>query len=276
MRSGNLICLHTLLTFFCVIVLHVNQNPLQNGYTFSYMRRGRSNKGASNNNDQSSGDPTADKETRDVSNNPTPYVYESSVKPIATVNNVDEFWTVYNFLTRPNDVPNNMTPLDYHFFLEGIKPTWEDEGNAKGGKWIVRLRKGLASRYWEEIILALIGDQLPGVADGEVCGAVISMRYSEDIVSVWNKRADDREATERLREAIKKVLRLPTNVHMEYKPHQASLVDKSSFRNTTVWKSNKVERQRSLGERMGESRNRRSNSWGEREGNPSPKTDRWR
>lgn len=31
--------------------------------------------------------------------------------------------------------------------------------NAKGGKWIIRLPKGLASRYWEEIILALIGGQ---------------------------------------------------------------------------------------------------------------------
>lgn len=100
----------------------------------------------------------------------------------------------------------------------------------------MRLRKGLASRYWEEIVLALIGCQFPGIPHNEVCGAVVSIRYSEDIVSVWNKTAHDREITDRLRDCIKKILQLPTFVHMEYKPHETSLQDKSSFRNTQVWK----------------------------------------
>jgi hypothetical protein len=29
---------------------------------------------------------------------------------------------------------------------------WEDEANINGGKWIVRLKKGVAARYWEEIV----------------------------------------------------------------------------------------------------------------------------
>ena len=95
--------------------------------------------------------------------------YETSIKTISTISTVEEFWETYNFLVRPNDLP---TTTDYHFFREGIKPTWEDSNNAKGGKWIVRLRKGLASRYWEESILALIGGQFPGVQDGEICGVV--------------------------------------------------------------------------------------------------------
>jgi hypothetical protein len=41
-----------------------------------------------------------------------------------------------------NDLP---TTTDYPFFRSGIKPTWEDSSNAKGGKWIVRLPKGLAT-----------------------------------------------------------------------------------------------------------------------------------
>src|SRR6056300_1703439 len=86
----------------------------------------------------------------------TPNPYENSIKTISTVKTVEEFWSTYNFLRRPNDLP---TTTDYHFFREGIKPTWEDSSNAKGGKWIVRLPKGLASRYWEEVIMALIGGQ---------------------------------------------------------------------------------------------------------------------
>jgi translation initiation factor 4E len=73
--------------------------------------------------------------------------YESSIKAISTVKSVEGFWETYNYLVRPNNLPNG---TDYHFFREGIKPTWEDPSNAKGGKWIVRLRKGLSSRYWEE------------------------------------------------------------------------------------------------------------------------------
>lgn len=42
-------------------------------------------------------------------------------------------------------------------FKEGIKPVWEDTANCKGGKWILRLKKGLSSRIWENLLLAMIG-----------------------------------------------------------------------------------------------------------------------
>ena len=180
--------------------------------------------------------------------------YENSIKQICTITTVEEFWLTYNFLKHPNDLPNT---TDYHFFRDGIKPTWEDPSNARGGKWIIRLPKGLASRYWEEIILAMIGGQFLGVPDGEVCGVVISIRYSEDILGIWNKTSTDRDITERLRDAIKKILQLPPFAPMEYKPHQNSIADKSSFRNTQVWKSTT---RRDAGRDT-----RRSGSWGERE-----------
>merc|ERR1740139_429757 len=144
------------------------------------------------------GHPTNTSSNTNTAANP----YENSIKRIATVKTVEEFWSTYDYLTRPNELP---TTTDYHFFREGIKPTWEDPHNSRGGKWIVRLRKGLASRYWEEVVLALIGSQFTGIPDGEVCGAVVSIRYSEDIVSVWNKTANDREITDRLRDGIKRV-----------------------------------------------------------------------
>eukprot|EP01083_Nonionella_stella_P255440 876765_1 len=191
--------------------------PLQAPFTFWYMRRGKG---------VSKSQAGAEAEEKDPATPSTPSnPYESSIKQIATVRSVEEFWGVYDFLVRPNDLP---TTTDYHFFREGVKPTWEDAANARGGKWIVRLRKGLASRYWEEVILALIGCQFTGIPSNEVCGAVVSIRYSEDIVSVWNK-TNDREITERLRDGIKRVLQLPTFVHMEYKPHETSLQDKSSL-----------------------------------------------
>jgi translation initiation factor 4E len=104
------------------------------------------------------------------------------VKPIATVRSVEEFWSCYSHLIRPNEL---VSPSDYHLFKEGISPLWEDEANQKGGKWMVRLRKGLASEKWESLILALIGDST-GIGD-EICGCVASIRYQEDIIAVWNR-----------------------------------------------------------------------------------------
>lgn len=151
--------------------------PLHKGYTFSYMRRGKAAPAktavpaaAVAVADDGGGDTpvTADAAAAAVS-----HPYENSIKTLQTVTTVQEFWETYDFLKRPNDLP---TTTDYHFFREGIKPTWEDSSNAAGGKWIVRLPKGLASRYWEEIILALVGEQFTGVPDGEICGAVLSIR----------------------------------------------------------------------------------------------------
>jgi hypothetical protein len=108
--------------------------------------------------------------------------------------------------------------------------------------------------------MALIGCQFHGVPDDEVCGAVLSVRYNEDILGVWNRNASDRELIEKIRDAIKKILQLPSNAHMEYKPHQNSMADRSSFRNTQVWKPKSLE-----GRATNTAETRRQSSWTDRE-----------
>jgi translation initiation factor 4E len=230
--------------------------PLQTSFVFSYMRRGGGKQ-----NTAKAGEEGAAAQPEVPPQQPHPY--ENSIKTIIEVSTVEGFWSTYDFLKRPNDLP---TTTDYHFFRGGIKPTWEDPNNAKGGKWIVRLPKGLSSRYWEEVILALIGGQFLGVPDGEICGAVLSIRYSEDILGVWNKSATERELIDRIRDAIKKVLQLPAHANMEYKPHQTSMQDRSSFRNTQVWKPKSLEgRASSHAAPAAHGETRRSSSWAERE-----------
>lgn len=63
---------------------------------------------------------------------------------------------------------------------------WEDEENKRGGKWIVRLKKGVADRYWEDLLLVIVGDQFAEAGE-EVCGAVLSVRSGEDVLSVWTR-----------------------------------------------------------------------------------------
>lgn len=116
---------------------------------------------------------------------PTPKYsdYEKSTIPLASISSVESFWSVYAHLKRPSLLP---TVSDYHIFKKSIRPVWEDDANKKGGKWIVRLKKGVADRYWEDLLLAIVGDQFAEAAD-EVCGAVLSVRSGEDVLSVWTR-----------------------------------------------------------------------------------------
>ena len=50
----------------------------------------------------------------------------------------------------------------------------------------MRLKKGVADRYWEDLVFAIIGDQFADTSD-DVCGAVLSVRNGEDILSIWTR-----------------------------------------------------------------------------------------
>lgn len=197
--------------------------------------------------------------------------YDQNLKLVGRFESVESFWAVYSHILRPSDLGSYS---DFHLFKDGIKPMWEvslivysqchvykdylkDDANKEGGKWIVRLRKGLASRCWENLILAILGEQF--MVGEEICGAVISIRFQvlsllfcfqncplklassmlyvsqEDIISVWNKTAHDHGTTIRIRDTLRRVLNLPQNTIMEYKTHNDSLRDHSSFRNTDVF-----------------------------------------
>uniref|UniRef100_A0A8C4QUH3 Eukaryotic translation initiation factor 4E type 2 n=1 Tax=Eptatretus burgeri TaxID=7764 RepID=A0A8C4QUH3_EPTBU len=144
--------------------------------------------------------------------------YEQNIKCIGSFASVEHFWRYYSHIVRPSDLTGHS---DFHLFKEGIKPMWEDEANKNGGKWIVRLRKGLASRCWENLILAMLGEQF--MVGEEICGAVVSIRFQEDIISIWNKTASDHATTSRIRDTLRRVLNLPPNTVMEYKTHTDSI-----------------------------------------------------
>lgn len=50
----------------------------------------------------------------------------------------------------------------------------------------MRFKKGVMDRYWDELLLAVIGDQFAEAGE-EVCGMVVSVRNGEDVLSVWTK-----------------------------------------------------------------------------------------
>ena len=146
--------------------------------------------------------------------------YQNAVQKIGSFDSVEGFFGIYDHLVKPHSLTSESHVTDYHLFREGISPTWEDPKNRNGGKWIVRLRKveGLASLYWEDLIMALVGEQF-GDVGCQVCGVVVSVRQHEDILSVWTQDSKDDDAIAKIRDAIKTNLDLPTFVTLDYKRH---------------------------------------------------------
>jgi len=179
-----------------------DENQLESPYTFWFTQRGRGAKNKPN----TAGD------------------FEQNIRCITTVSSVEQFWRAHTHLVQPSELNGR---CDVHVFRYGIRPMWEDEANKEGGKWIVRLRKGFATRCWENLVLAMLGEQF--LVGGEICGAVVSVRYhTEDIVSIWNKNANNQGVINQIRDIMKRVLNLPNNTIMEYKAHKESIKDASN------------------------------------------------
>jgi len=177
--------------------VHTKKHPLKTGWSFWFMRRTQGPKSQEN--------------------------YEKNIKCIGSFLTVEDFWAHYNHIVRPNDLPYS---CDYHLFRAGVKPMWEDDENKNGGKFIVRIPRGkrTSSRYWEDVLMAVVGGQFDVPTD-EICGVVISTRYSMDILSVWNKHESSELEKRKIHDTLRKILTLPSHVVLEYKPHAQALTD---------------------------------------------------
>jgi translation initiation factor 4E len=94
---------------------------------------------------------------------------------------------------------------------------------------MIRLKKGISARYWEALSLALIGEMFP--MGPEICGIVLSVRYHEDVISIWNRNqvVADCALDKAMRESLLELVGLPRNCVIEYKPHNTAtqVTDKS-------------------------------------------------
>ena len=128
---------------------------------------------------------------------------------------MEEFWAVYSHLIRPSKMA---IATDYHLFKEGITPLWEDAKNKEGGKWMIRIKKQCTNRLWETLMLCVIGEQF-GVCGESINGIVVSLRYQEDILALWNA-SPDRGVRDGLHSALRKQLKLPNQTSVEEKFHK--------------------------------------------------------
>jgi translation initiation factor 4E len=129
---------------------------------------------------------------------------------------VEDFWSVYNYIMQPSKLPNGS---NYRLFKDGVEPKWEDPSNKQGGSWTVNLPKKMHEQLddmWLNLILACIGDTL---GNGEmVCGIIVSIRKKEDRLAIWTESAKDKDEIMNIGHDFKSSCELD-GVKLEFKTH---------------------------------------------------------
>lgn len=55
--------------------------------------------------------------------------WDEAVKKVMTITTVEQFWLLYNSIKQPSILGKG---ANYHFFLDNVKPEWEDPRNKDG------------------------------------------------------------------------------------------------------------------------------------------------
>lgn len=73
----------------------------------------------------------------------------------------------------------------------------QDDQNASGAHFNLKLRKRLVSKLWEDLVLAIVGNQFP--FGEEVCGAMVSVRPRCDVLQLWVRDQNNDVALTKIR-----------------------------------------------------------------------------
>ncbi|KNE93804.1 hypothetical protein PSTG_12808 [Puccinia striiformis f. sp. tritici PST-78] len=171
--------------------------------------------------------------------------YGKAMRRLGSCDTVEQFFSLYLHIKRPSQ---HLPISDLHIFGDSIKPAWEDPENVGGVKWKIRLKKGLANRLWETLIMSLVEGGLEKLIQNdnnssssgedddqddqdegeegwekrrEICGVVLSIRRDEDILVVWHKTGTpgscDVKKAKQVKLSLQTVLQFPLNCHLVYK-----------------------------------------------------------
>ena len=143
------------------------------------------------------------------------FKYEENINKICNFSTIEDFWGFYQHMIRPEQLPIG---CDFFLFQEAIKPMWEDNNNIGGGRFILKVKKQYGNKFWEDLILAFIGEQFD--ANEMICGLNASVKDKEVILSMWVKKMEENdEKKEILKKSLRKVLGLSEKVDIEYREH---------------------------------------------------------
>ncbi|KAL0219769.1 hypothetical protein P9112_005422 [Eukaryota sp. TZLM1-RC] len=147
--------------------------------------------------------------------------YGELLKQLTTVDTVEMFHEVYQYLKRPSDFT-----MESNLFLfrcakdRPIKPEWEDEYNSAGGRLIFRVGKNYGDYLWETLLFETVSGNIFAYAPN-VTGIAISCRTHEIVLSIWCATSED-TYIDALKTNLRQVLSLPEETSFRYQKHNVS------------------------------------------------------
>lgn len=163
--------------------------------------------------------------------------WASKLRQIGGFDSVLSFWRYYCWLKKPSQLKPGTS---LYLMREDLVPMWETF--PKGGCWIIRFHKansenGIIDKVWEEMLLAIIGEQF---RTPELMGVSLSRRQNHTsvshIVSIWNRDNVDKAAAKfRIGERVKVLLHLAAETTIEYKNFNKAISDGSTFRGAQAY-----------------------------------------
>mmetsp|Transcript_27881 Transcript_27881/g.41149 ORF Transcript_27881/g.41149 Transcript_27881/m.41149 type:complete len:209 (-) Transcript_27881:306-932(-) len=156
--------------------------------------------------------------------------WKDNLKKCGSFDSIPDFWRIYNNLKPASGLSQNS---NYHIFREGIIPMWEDPANKKGGKFVLTIPKkdskaGRCDEWWLYTVLSIVGETIDLNGD-EVCGAVVSIRKTQDRIALWLKSSDKVVCSE-IGARWKKALEMQ-KTPLKYQLHDDAATSGSSFKN---------------------------------------------
>eukprot|EP01116_Phalansterium_solitarium_P008650 TRINITY_DN2259_c0_g1_i2.p1 TRINITY_DN2259_c0_g1~~TRINITY_DN2259_c0_g1_i2.p1 ORF type:complete len:307 (-),score=41.67 TRINITY_DN2259_c0_g1_i2:1100-1963(-) len=154
--------------------------------------------------------------------------YAENLIRIGDFSSMEGFWKFYRLLVRPSAMPKD---TNFHIMRYNLKPMWETF--PRGGCFIKKMQKWeggthpALDRMWEVLLFAAIGEAFE---DPDVVGVGLSLRTKEDALSIWNRDQSNLPLRAKIGEKLREIWELDPQTMIEYKPNQASIKDKSTYR----------------------------------------------
>lgn len=113
----------------------------------------------------------------------------------AEFDSIGGFWSHFNALSPPSATftPPNQLGVQgqqikaFSIFRGGVEPTWEDPVNAVGGEIFCRchLETDVLDEMWLTLVLACVGDRLPGVVGVRVVDNSFRGAPTQSKIELW-------------------------------------------------------------------------------------------
>eukprot|EP00668_Euglena_longa_P028903 GGOE01036237.1.p1 GENE.GGOE01036237.1~~GGOE01036237.1.p1 ORF type:complete len:213 (+),score=32.07 GGOE01036237.1:34-639(+) len=102
---------------------------------------------------------------------------------------VQEFWSCFNAMASPSTLAMKQC---FHLMKYGIRPNLDDEAHKRGGTWSFKVEKSVATEVWQNLCLAIIGEQFSCVLPkhDEVYGLTAKVAPTDPnqlVFQVWNR-----------------------------------------------------------------------------------------